>query len=47
MKREYGEDEFEGKRNMLTEYYKFHQDIPRVIEPRIERILGRYYDKKR
>lgn len=32
---------------MLTEYYKFHHDIPRVIEPSIERVLNRYYDKKR
>jgi hypothetical protein len=32
---------------MLTEYYKFHSDVPRVIEPRIEKILGKYYDKKR
>ena len=32
---------------MLSEYYKFHSDIPRVIEPKIEKMLGRYYDKKR
>jgi hypothetical protein len=32
---------------MLTEYYKFHSDIPRVVELGIEKILGKYYDKKR
>ena len=32
---------------MLTEYYKFHSDLPRVVEPKIEKILGKYYDKKR
>lgn len=32
---------------MLTEYYKFHANIPRVVEPSIERVLGRYHDKKR
>lgn len=32
---------------MLTEYYKFHSNIPRVVESKIERILGKYHDKKR
>jgi len=32
---------------MLTEYYKFHSDVPRVVELSIEKILGKYYDKKR
>jgi hypothetical protein len=32
---------------MLAEYYKFHSDVPRVIELGVERIMGRYYDKKR
>lgn len=32
---------------MLSEYYKFHKDIPRVIETSIEKILGKYYDRKR
>lgn len=32
---------------MLTEYYKFHVDLPRVVEKSIEKIIGKYYDKKR
>jgi hypothetical protein len=32
---------------MLTEYYKFHAEVPRVVEAGIEKILGRYHDKKR
>lgn len=47
LKREYLASEFDGKIAMLTEYYKFHANIPRVVEPRIERVLARYHDKKR
>ena len=32
---------------MLTEYYKFHNDVPRVVELGVEKIMGRYYDKRR
>ena len=32
---------------MLSEYYKFHKDIPRIIESSIEKILGKFYDRKR
>jgi len=47
MRREYATTEFKGKMAMLTEYYKFHSDVPRVIELGVEKIMGRYYDKKR
>lgn len=47
MKRHYAAEEWGGKLAMLTEYYKFHSNVPRVVEPRIERVLGRYHDKKR
>lgn len=47
MKREYTADEWSGKVAMLAEYYKFHSNVPRVVEPRIERVLGRYHEKKR
>lgn len=32
---------------MLSEYYKFHKDIPRIIEKSVEKILGKYHDRKR
>lgn len=47
MKRQYAATEYNGKITMLTEYYKFHSDVPRVIELGVEKIMNRYYDKKR
>lgn len=35
LKREYLNQQFTGKIGMLTEYYKFHADIARVVEPKI------------
>lgn len=32
---------------MLSDYYKFHKDIPHVVELGIEKILAKYYDRKR
>jgi hypothetical protein len=31
MKREYAADEWSGKLAMLSEYYKFHSNVPRVV----------------
>jgi hypothetical protein len=47
MKRWYKHTEFDGKIRMLSDYYKFHKDIPHVIEYKIEKILAKYYDRKR
>ncbi len=47
MKREYRRDEYTGKINMLSEYYKFHKDIPHIVERGIEKILAKYYDRRR
>lgn len=47
LKREYKIEEFGGKIAQLSEYYKFHNDIPRVVELGVEKIMSRYYDKKR
>lgn len=32
---------------MLSEYYKFHRDIPKIFEKSVFRILGKHYDKLR
>lgn len=32
---------------MLSEYFKFHRDVPRVIERSIEKILRKHQDKQR
>lgn len=47
MKREYKNDQFEAKTKMLSEYYKFHKDIPHVVEKGIQKILAKYYDRRR
>jgi hypothetical protein len=47
MKRWYRYEEFDGKIKMLSEYYKFHKDIPHVVERNIEKVLAKYYDRKR
>ena len=31
----------------LTEYYKYHKDIPRLFMPSIGSIMNRYHDKRR
>jgi len=47
LKRFYRGVEYEGKIKMLTEYYKYHQDIPRLFMYPIINTLNRYHDKKR
>lgn len=47
LKREYRIEEYGGKITQLSEYYKFHNDIPRVVELGVEKIMSRFYDKKR
>lgn len=47
MKRVYRAEEYHGKCKMLSEYYKFHKDIPHVVERGIEKILAKYYDRRR
>lgn len=31
----------------LTEYYKYHKDIPRLFMLSIGNLMNRYYDKRR
>jgi len=47
LKRFYRGAEYDGKIKMLTEYYKYHQDIPRLFMFPIINTLNRYHDKKR
>ena len=32
---------------MLSEYYKFHNDVPRLFMYSVAEIIHNYYDKKR
>ncbi|CAD8195703.1 unnamed protein product [Paramecium pentaurelia] len=43
----YYEDEYPQKIQLLSEYYKFHTDIPRIFMEPIILLLNKYYDKKR
>lgn len=47
MRRFYKINEWDGKIQATTEYYKFHRDIPYVVEKHIQKILAKYYDRKR
>ena len=47
MKRYYPKEDIKEKTKMLTEYYKFHSDIPRLFMYPVTKTLNRYHDKKR
>lgn len=47
LKRWYGQKEFKKKMELLTEYYKFHKDIPRLFMLPTTDFLNIYHDKKR
>lgn len=47
MKREYTRMEYPYKIKLLTEYYKFHQDIPRLFMMPTTHFLNNFHDKKR
>ncbi len=32
---------------MLTEYYKYHEDVPRIFMVPLSNVIHRFYDKKR
>ena len=32
---------------MLSEYYKFHRDIPKIFEKSVFKILAKYHDRLR
>lgn len=45
MKRVYRDDEYPKKIEMLTEYYKFHRDLPVWNERQVETTMGKYYNR--
>lgn len=47
LKRSYLSKEIKGKLIILTEYYKFHKDVPRIFMYSIAKIMNNYHDKKR
>jgi len=47
LKRFYSANELENKTNLLTEYYKFHKDIPRLFMLPETIVLDNYHYKKR
>jgi len=47
LKRYYKRSEYEPKVRLLTEYYKFHWDIPRLFMVPITEVINRYHDRKR
>ena len=47
LKRIYEKDQIIAKIKLLTEYYKYHQDIARYFSKPECELLNRYHDKKR
>lgn len=47
LKRFYELSEYDYKIELLSEYYKFHKDIPRLFLARVAKIMNKYHDKKR
>jgi hypothetical protein len=47
MKRFYHREEYQGKFGQLTEYYKFHKEIPRVFSKTEYDMYFDYHDRKR
>lgn len=47
LKRFYMRKEYKNKIRMLSEYYKFHNDIPRMFMLPTSNVMNRFHDKKR
>jgi len=47
LKRDYQFKEYGNKIKLLTEYYKFHHDIPRLFMIPTTIVLNNFHDKKR
>eukprot|EP01017_Pseudomicrothorax_dubius_P032615 TRINITY_DN4287_c0_g1_i2.p1 TRINITY_DN4287_c0_g1~~TRINITY_DN4287_c0_g1_i2.p1 ORF type:complete len:752 (-),score=98.27 TRINITY_DN4287_c0_g1_i2:137-2392(-) len=47
LKRSYKMSEYQGKIQALTEYYKFHQEIPRLFMLPETGVLNKFHDRKR
>lgn len=47
LKRFYWVEEYNQKIELLTEYYKFHEDVPRIFHMPLAKIIHNFYDKKR
>lgn len=47
LKRYYPAREINGKLTILTEYYKFHSDVPRIFIQSIAKLTNYYHDRKR
>lgn len=47
LKRIYLLKENKFKMNQLTDYYKFHKDIPRMFMPHLCKTIHKFHDKRR
>jgi hypothetical protein len=46
-KRFYFQHEYQYKMELLTEYYKFHRDIPRTFTRHISKVMDAYHNNRR
>ncbi|KAM3128073.1 hypothetical protein pb186bvf_019836 [Paramecium bursaria] len=47
LRRTYQKAESFEKLGLLTEYYKYHNEIPRLFMPNLSEVMNNYHDKKR
>ena len=43
----YTKEQYDKRAKLLTEYYKFHNDVPRLFMMPIAETIHNFYDKKR
>ena len=47
LKRLYKKKDYKNKIQLLTEYYKYHEDVPRIFMKSVCKIIHNFFDKKR
>ena len=47
MKRFYSQSEHDRKISVFKEYYRYHEDYPRIFSEKIKDVYERWYEKKR
>lgn len=47
MNRVYEKSEYKKRIKLLTEYYKYHNDVPRLFMMPVAEVIHNFYDKKR
>jgi len=47
MRRMYNIEEYDNKNKAIVEYYKFHQDYPKLHIKGVSNLMEHFYDRKK